>query len=67
MPRRHTNTPHQRFKLQKPCAKKRRFKSEAEALRALELASLHDLSLTLRTYHCPYCNNWHLSSSKEQT
>lgn len=62
MPRRHTNKPHHRFTPKIPCAHKRGFKTEAEALRALELTSLNDLKVTLYAYQCSYCPKWHLSS-----
>ncbi|MES2876447.1 MAG: hypothetical protein V4678_03165 [Patescibacteria group bacterium] len=62
MPRRHTSAKHERFKSSAPCERKRRFKSEKQALEAIEHAGLLDMSLQLSAYLCPYCGSWHLSS-----
>lgn len=62
MPRRHTHAPHKRYEHTAPCARKKPFNTEAEALQAIADATLHDIHLELKTYQCPYCNKWHLSS-----
>jgi len=64
MPRRHTPQRHDRYKPDLPCQRKRRFKSEADALQAIETAALYDIRVELLTYACPYCTGWHLSSVK---
>ena len=64
MPRRHIPKKHEPFKADISCQRKRRFGNEHEALKAIEDAGLMDIRLELRTYLCPYCDGWHLSSSK---
>jgi hypothetical protein len=64
MPRRQKPIKHLPFQPNMSCEQKRRFKSENEALKALELAELMDVHVTLYTYQCPYCQGWHLSSKK---
>jgi len=64
MPRHNRSVRHKAFRPNVPCERKRRFKTEAEALDAIEHASLMDIRLVLKTYQCPYCNGWHLSSGK---
>jgi len=60
MPRKHQPVKHTPFKPDVPCSRKRRFKSESEALRAIEQAGIFDINVELRTYQCPYCSGWHL-------
>ncbi len=64
MPRINRSAPHKPFRPHVPCERKRRFKTETEAQDAIEHASLMDIRLELKTYQCPYCNGWHLSSVK---
>jgi len=64
MPRHNRSVPHKPYQPNVPCGRKRRFKSEAEALDAIENASSIDIRLELKTYQCPYCGGWHLSSVK---
>ena len=64
MPRRHTPIRHDRFVSGAPCVRKRGFKDEDAARKAIETAELYDIRLELTTYQCPYCGKWHLSSAK---
>ncbi|HEX6257883.1 MAG TPA: hypothetical protein VFZ48_00215 [Candidatus Saccharimonadales bacterium] len=48
------------------CSVKVRYASEAEAQQAAERQMLMHMGLELRTYQCPYCNNWHLTRNREQ-
>lgn len=61
MPRRHSIQKHTPYQHKAPCARKRAFKTEAEALQAIENSIA---TLELKVYQCPYCNKWHLSSAK---
>ena len=65
MPRNSRPITHKRFDAKIPCTAKRSFRSELDAQVALEIASLRDMSLSLRYYKCPYCGQWHLSSSNQ--
>lgn len=63
MPRRNNSAPQRRIPTTNPCAQKRHFRSEHDALDAIEDGNLQDGELQLRSYKCPYCTNWHLSSA----
>ncbi|HRJ06467.1 MAG TPA: hypothetical protein PK096_02410 [Candidatus Saccharibacteria bacterium] len=62
MPRRNKPIRHTPYSSDRPCERKQRFKTEAEALKMVEQAELIDMKLSLYTYKCPYCGGWHLSS-----
>lgn len=62
MPRRHFATKHVPYEHKAPCDHKQSFKSEVEALKALERQTLVT-AVQLKVYKCPYCAKWHLSSS----
>jgi hypothetical protein len=65
MPRQNRSTRHTPYRAPDiPCQRKRRFKTDRDALEALEKASLFDMKIELKTYLCPFCNGWHLSSVK---
>jgi hypothetical protein len=61
MPRRHFVKKHTPYEHKAPCSRKRSFKTEAEALVAIE-NSVITTELKLKVYLCPYCNSWHLST-----
>lgn len=43
------------------CSRKRRYKSEADALDA---ALLCGIERTRKAYRCPLCQRWHLTSAR---
>jgi len=48
-----------RAERQQRCARKRRYRSEGDALDAALLAGV---ARGRKAYHCPLCGHWHLSS-----
>ena len=64
MPRQNHHPRHERFEPTIPCSRKRRFRSEDEALKMVKVAELNLTAPALHVYLCPYCGGWHLSSSE---
>ena len=64
MPRKHQSLPHQRYEAPMTCEEKRRFRTEADALKAAEIQMLTDMQLELHVYQCFHCRQWHLTRSK---
>jgi hypothetical protein len=48
--------------LWRECAKKRRYRSESEAQKAIQNANHNRPDTRLRKYRCRFCNGWHLTS-----
>jgi len=46
---------------EKACESKNRYLSKGEALAAIAACEAHG-TRGLKTYRCPYCNGWHLTS-----
>jgi hypothetical protein len=63
MPRRTSLQKHTPFQAPKTCSDKRRFKNEAEAIKAAEFQMLTNMQLELRIYKCHQCQFWHLTRS----
>jgi hypothetical protein len=66
MPRRHTPPKHVPFTSNSACSKKRAFVSESAAKQAAELGMLRNMRLTLDTYQCHDCKQWHLTEVKHR-
>ncbi len=43
------------------CRQKNSYRTQAEAERAAEIQMLSNMSLELDVYHCPVCQQWHLT------
>ena len=48
--------------LWRECSKKRRYRSESEAQKAIQKAYHNRPDTKLRKYRCRFCNGWHLTS-----
>ena len=61
MPRKNQTRPHTPFQFTGSCQNKKRFKNEAEALRAADDQMLTNAPLELAVYKCEMCGGWHLT------